>query len=160
MLGPTPSATCPLSPPLRAVPLPPDRSPARRLVHWAVEAAAVSVPEVRASMRRALEDWHVAPERIEVLLLVGSELLANAVRHAGGVAGRLCATVTLAGGWVQLDVADGDPRLPHVGLDAGGEAEGGRGLAIVDFLVGEAGGDLAAFRVLSGKVVRVRIPAA
>ncbi|MEU9700590.1 hypothetical protein [Streptomyces sp. NPDC047981] len=38
------------------------------------------------------------------------------------------------------------------------DAEGGRGLAIVGFLVDEAGGRLEAFRVSTGKVVRIHVP--
>ncbi|MBT2422469.1 ATP-binding protein [Streptomyces sp. ISL-22] len=130
----------------------------RRLAHWTTEAMAAAVPGLRTSLRHTLEGWHVSPERIEVLLLIGTELLSNAVRHAGAAADRLCVTVTLGGGRLQLEVADGDPRLPCVALDAGAEAESGRGLAIVHFLVCETGGELVAFRVATGKVVRVRIP--
>ncbi|OXY95067.1 hypothetical protein BEK98_18195 [Streptomyces diastatochromogenes] len=110
-------------------------------------------------MRCVLEYWRIAPELGEALLLAGTELLSNAIRHAGDVTGSLRVTVTLAEGWLQLDVADGDPCMPCFGLDADGEAEGGRGLMIVSFLVREAGGELTAFRAGSGKVVRVRLPA-
>lgn len=131
----------------------------RRLARWRVEALPSGVPQVRTSLRRTLQRWGVAPERAETLLLAATELLSNAVRHAGrGAAARVCLTVALRGGHVCLDVADGDPFLPCVGPDVGVEAEGGRGLLIVDCLVGEVGGWLAVFRVPSGKVVGVRIP--
>ncbi|MGV4988503.1 ATP-binding protein [Streptomyces sp. NRAIS4] len=141
-----------------SVPAPPAPSPGRRLVHWTTEAAASAVPGGRTSLRYVLEDWRIAPEPGEALLLAGTELLSNAIRHAGDVTGRLRVTVTLADGWLQLDVADGDPCMPHFGLDVDGEAESGRGLVIVGFLVREAGGELTAFRAGSGKVVRVRVP--
>ncbi|MFI1760796.1 ATP-binding protein [Streptomyces sp. NPDC020800] len=160
MLSPVSSAVAP--PPLlscvtpASAALPPRR---RRLARWVTEAVAAEVPGVRASMRRSLEEWGVPSGCVEDLLLIGTELLSNAVRHAGGAAGRPCVTVTRDGGLLQLDVADGDRRLPCVGLDAGAEAEGGRGLLIVRVLVSRAGGELSAFPVASGKVVRVRIPA-
>ncbi|MFE1885269.1 ATP-binding protein [Streptomyces diastatochromogenes] len=130
-----------------------------RLVHWATGVAASAVPGVRTSLRRVLERWRIAPELAEALLLAGAELLSNAIRHAGDVTGSLRVTVTLADGWLQLDVADGDPGMPCFGLDVDGESESGRGLVIVSFLVREAGGELTAFRAGSGKVVRVRVPA-
>ncbi|MEV7547390.1 ATP-binding protein [Streptomyces sp. NPDC089915] len=118
---------------------------------------------LRTAMRRAPRGWDVAPERAEALLLVATELLSNAVRHAGSAECGVRVTVALRGGRLWLDVADGDPVLPCVdpaaAADVGADAEGGRGLLIVGFLVGEAGGRLAAFRVPSGKVVQVRIPA-
>ncbi|WP_079423447.1 ATP-binding protein [Streptomyces katrae] len=140
----------------------------RRLARWTVEPTASGVPLVRASMRRALQGWGVEPERAGILLLAATELLSNAVRHTGGGGAQVCVTVALRRGRLYLDVADGDPFLPCVGPDAGGataadvgmDAEGGRGLLIVNCLVGEADGRLTAFRVPSGKVVGVRIPAA
>ncbi|MEV3992640.1 ATP-binding protein [Streptomyces sp. NPDC049837] len=117
------------------------------------------VPRVRASVRSALEEWDVSPERTEALVLAVTELVSNAIRHVDVMAGRLRVTVTFSRGWLQLDVADGDPRLPRIGLDADMEAESGRGLMILGFLACEAGGELAAFRTGPGKVVRVRVPA-
>ncbi|MFG2328097.1 ATP-binding protein [Streptomyces sp. NPDC048604] len=171
MRVPVSSVSTPPRPTRRAT-VPPPRS--RRLARWAVKAAASEVSRVRASLRRTLAAWGVSSERAEVLLLVATELLSNAVRHAGGPAGRTCLTVALCGGRLRLDVADGDPRLPSFAQDAGADvapdagpgadlgvdaaAEGGRGLAIVRFLVDEAGGRLAAIRVSTGKVVRIRMP--
>ncbi|MFD3944793.1 ATP-binding protein [Streptomyces sp. NPDC058579] len=178
-------------PPAPAVPLPRSRggtrarsappsvpaspSPGRRLACWVAWGAAFEVPRVRARLRRTLEAWGVALPCVDLLLLAGTELLSNAVLHAGGAGGaggRLRVTVSLGGGRLQLDVADGDPRLPcltqgagpdadlegDLGVDA--DAEGGRGLAITSFLVDEAGGQLAAFRAATGKVVRIRVPIA
>ncbi|GAA0316107.1 hypothetical protein GCM10010302_64000 [Streptomyces polychromogenes] len=172
------SAASPAAPPgphlaaSRAVPATPAQPPGWRLAAWVLELAASEVPRLRAAMRRTLRSWGVAASRAEVLLLVATELLSNAVRHAGSEGGAsrrvrvtvaITATVGLRSGRLCLDVADGDPALPCVGPQAGAgvgaDAEGGRGLLIVNCLVGEAGGRVAAFRVPSGKVVRVRIPA-
>ncbi|MEU9998221.1 ATP-binding protein [Streptomyces sp. NPDC050848] len=177
MLGPALSPTVPLPRSRGGKPAPsaPSSAPAppsagRRLACWAAWGAAFEVPRVRARLRRTLEGWGVALPCVDLLLLAGTELLSNAVRHAGGAGGRLRVTVSLGGGRLQLDVADGDPRLPCLtqGADPDGDsdagldvdAEGGRGLAITSFLVDEAGGQLAAFRVAAGKVVRIRVPIA
>ncbi|CAM5669416.1 ATP-binding protein [Streptomyces narbonensis] len=173
MPGPVLSRSAPLprsrgESPIRSVPTPtpPPPRPGRRLACWVARGAVLEVPRVRASLRRTLEGWGIAFPCVELLLLVGTELLSNAVRHAGAEGGRPRVTVALAGGRLRLDVADGDPRMPHFarsvgpGADLGVDvdAEGGRGLAIVSFLVDEAGGELAAFRVAVGKVVRVCVP--
>ncbi|MEV7420920.1 ATP-binding protein [Streptomyces sp. NPDC089919] len=180
MTGPTLSPTLPRSRPpaagtatppgAPAVPLPALPPPGPRLVRWAARAAVVEVPRIRAALRGVLADWGVAPECADLLLLAGTELLSNAVRHAGGASGRLHVTVALGAGRLRLDVADADPRLPRLApsADPGAEAEGGRGLAIAGFLADEAGGLLTAFRAATGKatgktagkVVRIRIPAA
>lgn len=131
-------------------------------VSWAVRPRADLVPRVRASLRSTLEGWKVDPDRVEVLLLVATELVSNAVRHAGAVTRRLRITLALGEGWLQLDVADGDPALPRIGPDVERpalEAESGRGLLIVGLLIHGSEGELAAFRAELGKVVRARIPA-
>ncbi|MEU7071381.1 ATP-binding protein [Streptomyces narbonensis] len=173
MPGPVLSRSAPLprsrgETPIRSVPssTPPPLRAGRRLACWVARGAVLEVPRVRASLRRTLESWGVGFPCVETLLLVGTELLSNAVRHAGAEGGRPRVTVVLAGGRLRLDVADGDPRLPRfargvgpgAGLGVDVDAEGGRGLAIVSFLVDEAGGELAAFRAAAGKVVRVCVP--
>ncbi|MFD8142905.1 ATP-binding protein [Streptomyces sp. NPDC059708] len=166
---PSPTSTAPLAPlsrpratPAAAAPAPPPAG--RRLAVWMLEPTPAEVPRLRTAMRRALRGWGVAPACAETLLLAATELLSNAVRHGGSAECRVRVTLALRSGRLCLDVADGDPSLPCVdpaaAADAGADAEGGRGLLIVGFLVGEAGGRLAAFRVPSGKVVRIRIPAA
>ncbi|MFC7265094.1 ATP-binding protein [Streptomyces lutosisoli] len=115
------------------------------------------VPGVRARVRAALRRQGVSVDVEDVLLLTVTELVSNAVRHAA--TDWLCAAITFGREWIQLDVSDGDPSLPGVGPGADVEAEGGRGLFIVDLLVAEACGVLNAFPCGAGKVVRVRIPA-
>ena len=111
------------------------------------------------SVRAALDDWRVTPDQGGLLILAASELVTNAVRHAGAVTGRLGATLALGGGWLRFEVADGDPALPDFGRGADVEAEGGRGLMIVGLLAAEAGGGLVAFPDGAGKVVGIRVPA-
>nr|WP_279626765.1 ATP-binding protein [Streptomyces flavidovirens] len=127
-----------------------------------MEPTVAAVPRVRASVRSVLGGWRIEPDRAEDMLLAVTELVSNAIRHAGATTDRLRVAITLAAGWLQLDVADGDSALPPTALEvelSPAEAESGRGLVIVDCLVREAGGRLMAFRAGGGKVVRVRIPA-
>ncbi|GGP89741.1 ATP-binding protein [Streptomyces melanogenes] len=166
MFNAAPSPAGRIRTPRPSPPLSPAAPHGCRRVRWAVRPTAAAVPAVRASVRTVLDGWCVASDRGEVLLLTVSELVTNAVRHAGAVTGRLYATLTLGGGWLRFEVADGDPALPcvdrgfDVDVEVDAEAEGGRGLMIVGLLAGEAGGGLVAFRAGTGKVVGVRVPAA
>jgi two-component sensor histidine kinase len=63
--------------------------------------------------------------RVDAATLVVSELVTNAVRHAGTP---VSVRVRLLGSRVRLEVGDGDPRLPQ---PATGTGESGRGLRLV-----------------------------
>ncbi|MBT2509335.1 ATP-binding protein [Streptomyces sp. ISL-98] len=133
--------------------------PVRSSVHWAPKPTVATVPRIRTCVRAVLEGWRISPAVADALLLVVSELVTNAVQYAGAVTDRLRVTVTFGGGWLQLEVADGDPALPCAGAEVDPDAEGGRGLMIVHLLVAEMCGELAALPCGRGKAVRVRIPA-
>ncbi|UGY92178.1 ATP-binding protein [Streptomyces gobiensis] len=160
MLTATPSSVQPAS--ASRTWTPPQSAPThdRSFVHWTLRPTVAAVPNIRARVRAVLEDWQIAPTLTDMLLLAISELVSNAVRHAGAVTDRLRTTVTLGGGWLQLEVADGDPSLPRVCLKAGPEAESGRGLMIIGVLAAELSGEMVAVPRGSGKVVKVRVPAA
>ncbi|WP_406510310.1 ATP-binding protein [Streptomyces sp. NBC_00212] len=151
--------TIPIPIPARRVSVPRPSSPGCRRARWVARPTVAVVPRLRVSVRVVLDDWRVAPERGELLLLAASELVTNAVCHAGAVTSRLSATLALGGGWLRFEVADGDPALPDFGQGGDVEAEGGRGLMIVGLLAAEAGGGLVAFPVGAGKVVGIRVPA-
>ncbi|MFD7334510.1 ATP-binding protein [Streptomyces violascens] len=151
---------------LNTIPIPAGRgsaprssSPGCHRVRWMARPTVAAVPRLRMSVRAVLDDWRVTPERGELLLLAASELVTNAVRHAGAATGRLGATLALGSGWLRFEVADGDPALPDFCRGADVEAEGGRGLVIVGLLAAEAGGGLVAFPDGAGKVVGIRVPA-
>ncbi|MFE4261891.1 ATP-binding protein [Streptomyces sp. NPDC056883] len=135
---------------------------ARGFGRWAAEPTAATVPLIRSRVRSILEGWDIAAEIADVLLLAASELVGNVVLHAAG-AGRLRVEVSLRGGWLQLEVADGAsplPRLPHPRDEVDQDAESGRGLLIVHLMATEAGGRLSVRADEFGKSVRVRVPAA
>ncbi|MFD4411272.1 ATP-binding protein [Streptomyces sp. NPDC058246] len=124
---------------------------------WVMRPTLACAPRARAGVRVALRCRGVPADLEDMLLLAVTELVSNVVRHA--VTDWLCAAITFGRDWIQLDVGDGDPALPGVGSEVDVEAEGGRGLFIVDLLVADASGVVNVFPCGSGKVVRVRVPA-
>jgi anti-sigma regulatory factor (Ser/Thr protein kinase) len=93
--------------------------------------------------RHLLEDWlvRVPVERAEAadLLLVATELAANAVRHASGGPGSVSLRASVQGPDVMLEVSDdgGEPMLLPGPADElpDGLSERGRGLFLVQALV-------------------------
>ncbi|MFE5486686.1 ATP-binding protein [Streptomyces sp. NPDC056527] len=134
----------------------------RAFVRWVPEPTAATVPLVRARVRALLQGWRVAADIADALLLAVSELVGNVVQHAAET-GRMRVGVSCGAGWLRLEVADGavaPPRLPDPDVEVDQDAEGGRGLLLVQLLVAEAGGELAVLVHELGKSVRVRIPLA
>jgi anti-sigma regulatory factor (Ser/Thr protein kinase) len=104
-----------------------------------VVIGAVAVPGVRRSVgvaRRLVRDMAPDLPGLDDLVLVVSELVANAVTHtaSGDEGGRVAIVLTVGGGVYRLEVADGGGAdgSPHVKADPG--AETGRGMRIVDAL--------------------------
>jgi anti-sigma regulatory factor (Ser/Thr protein kinase) len=72
----------------------------------------------------------------DVAVLLASELFSNSVRHSGSglPGGTVTVAVTAEDGLVRVEVTDrGGPGVPRV-RPAGGDAEDGRGLAMVTAL--------------------------
>ncbi|MFF2862185.1 SpoIIE family protein phosphatase [Streptomyces rubiginosohelvolus] len=102
---------------------------AERVAHWELSAEAVSVGRARELATGQLEAWGLE-ELVFATQLVVSELVTNAVRHAGGPLGlRLIRDRTLV-----CEVADTGHTSPHLRHSAEDD-EGGRGLFIVAQLV-------------------------
>ena len=106
------------------------------------DAERVHVPFSASAARTArqhlssfLHDQGMAQPVVDDALVVISELVSNAVRHATPQAdGRLGVSWALADGALVLTVEDGgSSRAPHV-VSAQADAEGGRGLSIVSVL--------------------------
>jgi hypothetical protein len=111
------------------------------LQHWPLRdtlilgALADAVPSARAHLRQLLSGWGQAELGPDASVVV-SELVTNSVAASAGL--RLAAAPVLV--WlgsnshcVLLAVADASPR-PPVRLNLEPEAEGGRGLALVETL--------------------------
>jgi anti-sigma regulatory factor (Ser/Thr protein kinase) len=93
----------------------------------------------RRLLAAALGDAGSPPELIDRVVLVGSELVTNAVLHGYGPP-RL--RLALKGGCARLSVYDGSPGLPAPRVSPEGlTAQSGRGLAIVAHIADRWGTD-------------------
>ncbi|MFE0515315.1 ATP-binding protein [Streptomyces sp. NPDC058964] len=95
-----------------------------------------SVRHIRRIVRSLLDDWELA-HLADALELGVSELVTNVVRH---VPDRRCSLLVLrqAAG-VRVEVADRYPQLPSTPGEMDPGSESGRGLALLDALVGKWG---------------------
>lgn len=98
-----------------------------------LRAEADSVRQARNLVMARLIDAGCTIETIEAARLVTSELATNAVRHAAS--DRYTVDVEVEHGVLLVEIADDDPAgVVEPGRPAA-EAEGGRGLWLVDALV-------------------------
>jgi serine/threonine-protein kinase RsbW len=95
-----------------------------------------SVARARAQLRHTLADWGLAAVEDQALLVL-SELMSNAVRHARVPVGRRIETryAPAAGGGIRIEVHDAAAGLPQV-RHPDDDDETGRGLALVDVITG------------------------
>ena len=102
-------------------------------VQLTTEPAAAA--EARRRVRAAIRSWRL-PVDPEIAVLLTSELVTNAIRHAAGPAVTLA--VSGSRGRLRVDVHDTSPCLPTV-ADVPADAETGRGLLLVATLADEWG---------------------
>jgi two-component sensor histidine kinase len=114
---------------------------------------AASAALVRHELASDLLSMHVDPDRVDDAVLVASELVANAVRHASPVAARkIDVTWDFEGNDIVIHVCDGtavEPRRCRVSA----RDPYGRGLAIVEALAEAWGVE----RTVRGKRVWARV---
>ncbi|GAA0347156.1 ATP-binding protein [Streptomyces blastmyceticus] len=126
-----------------------------------VISTAEHVPVARRETAKVLADWGMSEQVVDTACLIISELVTNVVRHAAVLSPT--ATVTLAveeqTGLV-LAVADAHPLKPKP-LPAAHDL-GGRGLFLVDALVGEVHGhvEVVPDTATGGKQIVIRLPLA
>ncbi|MFD7417420.1 ATP-binding protein [Kitasatospora purpeofusca] len=97
--------------------------------HWAVEHRPDALGPARQAARASLDSWGVGPAAVEAVVLVVSELVTNAVRHAlPPVALRLRHDRPRRRLWVE--VTDGGPAVEGGGAVLPPD-EHGRGLLLV-----------------------------
>ncbi len=90
----------------------------------------------RQATRDALATWRLAYLEETAVLLV-SELVTNAVRHARD-SDAITLELQAAGTWLRIEVQDADPRWPQPRTPAGFD-ESGFGFVLVDALAGKWG---------------------
>jgi two-component sensor histidine kinase len=110
---------------------------------WRFTAPTVeaSVPQARRAVRELLarQGVPVVDEVLHGLLVIVSELVTNAVRHAALLSPMLAVEVAVGAEWVRVSVEDNHPYRPTALIADHGQT-GGRGLLLVREIAGEAGG--------------------
>jgi hypothetical protein len=95
---------------------------------------------------------------VQGLLLIISELVTNAVRHAAVLSPQIVVEVVIGGGSVRVSVEDGHPYRPKA-LQRDYGRTGGRGLLLVKSIALEAGGACDSERTADGgKAVWASLP--
>ncbi|MDJ0465660.1 ATP-binding protein [Streptomyces sp. H27-C3] len=131
---------------------------------WRFTAPAVdvSVPQARHAVRDLLNRQGVPArdELVQGLLLIVSELVTNAVRHAALLSPELAVEVAIGTDWIRVSVEDNHPYRPRA-LERDYAQTGGRGLLLVREITAEAGGVCDMEHTASGgKAIRVILPLA
>ncbi|MGW2936817.1 ATP-binding protein [Streptomyces sp. NPDC001156] len=129
---------------------------------WRFTAAAVdvSVPQARHAVRDLLARQGVpaSDDTVYALLLIVSELVTNAVRHAALLSPMLAVEVAVGPEWVRVSVEDEHPYRPSA-LETDHGRTGGRGLLLVREITREAAGVCDVEHTASGgKVIWAALP--
>ena len=125
---------------------PDDEAGTGRTLRLALPPDVPTVRLARQATRDTLAAWQLGHLE-EAAVLVVSELVTNAVRHARDT-GAIGLEITTVGAWLRVEVQDGDPRwrLQPKPTD---DPESGFGFVLVDSLAGRWG----IRRVSAGKAV-------
>jgi two-component sensor histidine kinase len=118
------------------------------------------VPQARHAVRELLTNRQVpaGDELVQGLLLIVSELVTNAVRHAGLLSPEISLEIAVGANWVRVAVEDDHPYRPKA-LEADLGQIGGRGLMLVKTITAEAGGVCDVEQTESGgKVIWAALP--
>ncbi|MFF2202442.1 ATP-binding protein [Streptomyces sp. NPDC058145] len=140
--------------------LPPDPLPYEGVWRFTAAAVDASVPQARHAVRDLLlrQGVPVGDDTVYGLLLIVSELVTNAVRHAALLSPMLAVEVAVGAEWVRVSVEDNHPYRPTA-LEADHGQTGGRGLLLVREVAREAGGAVDVEHTASGgKVIWAALP--
>ncbi len=129
---------------------------------WRFTASAtdVSVPRARHAVRDLLDRQGVPldDDITQGLLLIVSELVTNAVKHAALLSPELAVEVAVGADWVRVSVEDNHPYRPTA-LETDYAQTGGRGLLLVREITREAGGACDVEHTAGGgKVIWAALP--
>jgi anti-sigma regulatory factor (Ser/Thr protein kinase) len=95
-----------------------------------------SAGSARRFLSSTLRGWHVPDDVVDVVNLLATELVGNAVHH--GVGGVLVTVRTQPPPALRVEVHDDGPELPVL-RDAEDDAESGRGLRLIELLASRWG---------------------
>ncbi|MGW2653752.1 ATP-binding protein [Streptomyces sp. NPDC001478] len=129
---------------------------------WRFTAPAtdVSVPRARHAVRDLLARQGVPLDEdiAQGLLLIVSELVTNAVKHAALLSPELAVEVAVNAEWIRVAVEDNHPYRPTA-LETDYAQTGGRGLLLVREITREAGGSCDVEHTASGgKIIWAALP--
>jgi anti-sigma regulatory factor (Ser/Thr protein kinase) len=129
---------------------------------WQFSAPSVeaAVPQARHTVRDLLLSRGLAPgdPLLHDLLVIASELVTNAVRHAALLSPEIRIEVAFDARWIRVAVQDGHPYRPRA-LQADHGRTGGRGLLLIQTITQESGGYCDVERTPDGgKVVWATLP--
>lgn len=129
---------------------------------WRFTAPAVdvSVPQARHAVRDLVNRQGVPldDEILQGLLLIVSELVTNAVKHAALLSPELAVEVAIGTEWIRISVEDNHPYRPTA-LETDYAQTGGRGLLLVREVTAEAGGTCDVEHTASGgKIIWAALP--
>lgn len=129
---------------------------------FSLPPSAADVPGIRSALVGTLLEWGLPEggELVHTVGLVASELVTNAVIHAGVLTPSIVVILRIgAGGTLELGVRDNSRDIPRPRA-ASPEADHGRGTAIAEALLAELGGGLTTEPHPVGKTVWARLPGA
>ncbi|MGW3803133.1 ATP-binding protein [Streptomyces clavifer] len=129
---------------------------------WRFTAPAVdaSVPQARHAVRDLLDRQGVPVDDdvLHGLLLIVSELVTNAVKHAALLSPELAVEVAIGAEWIRVSVEDNHPYRPIALVTDHGQT-GGRGLLLVREVTAEAGGTCDVEHTAGGgKIIWAALP--
>ncbi|MEU0132838.1 ATP-binding protein [Streptomyces sp. NPDC006296] len=129
---------------------------------WRFTAPAVdvSVPQARHAVRDLIDRQGVpvADDVLQGMLVIVSELVTNAVRHAALLSPELAVEVAIGAEWIRVSVEDNHPYRPTA-LVTDHAQTGGRGLLLVREITAEAGGTCDVEHTAGGgKIIWAALP--
>ena len=144
--------------------IPPGQAPVPRPYEgaWRFTAPALdsSVPQLRHGVRSLIVDLRVPLDEdlFFGLLVIVSELVTNAVKHAAVLSPEVVVEMAVGADWIRVAVEDNHPYRPKA-LENDHARTGGRGLLMVKAITDEAGGSYDIEQTpTGGKVVWAALP--
>jgi anti-sigma regulatory factor (Ser/Thr protein kinase) len=103
-------------------------------IEWLLPRHPRSIARARARLREHAGAWQIPDESLETAVLLLSELVTNAYKHACVSPGREIGTrCTLRNGTLRVEVSDAADEFPKP-HETSPDDESGRGLALVEAL--------------------------